>query len=283
MAEGIGIGELAERTGIQAGTIRMWEQRHGFPVPARAPSGYRVYAQEDVEILRRVAALRSRGLSVPAALARAREWSGPTDRPSLFGAAVADVPGGARVLRKRTMLAISRAIEDETMAHGAGPILMSAFQLEHRYRVMEDRYRRLARVADAAIVFADFAEPCVEPGRPAEIPIPVDATLGDEWSVVVDAPGYAACLAGFECLDNPPDMPDSERRFEAVWTVDSEIVRRMTRLGAGIAAQADPGLGEYLEALLAERPLAYERPTHGLTALTNRMVSYLEEATATGA
>jgi DNA-binding transcriptional MerR regulator len=278
MSEGIAIGELAERTGIQAGTIRMWEQRYGFPEPGRTASGYRVYSEEDVETLRRVAALRARGLSVSASLARAREWAGPTDRPSLFGAAVADVPGGARVLRKRTMLAISRAIEDETMAQGAGPIIMSAFQLEHRYRAMERRYVRLSRVADAVVVFADFANARVEPGRPAEIPIPEDATLGDEWSVIIDAPGYAACLVGFECLDNPPDTPERERRFETVWTVDAEIVRRITRLGAAIAAQADPEYGRQLESLLAERPLAYDRPTPGLTALTNRIVSYLEEA-----
>jgi DNA-binding transcriptional MerR regulator len=278
MSEGIPIKELATRTGIQAGTIRMWEQRYGFPQPGRTDSGYRVYSEEDVETLRRVAALRARGLSVPAALERAREWTGPTDRPSLFGAAVANVPGGARILRKRTMLAISRAIEDETLASGAGPIIMSAFQLETRYRAMERRYRRLARVADATIIFADFERPSVQPGRPAEIPIPDDATLGDEWSVVVDAPGYAACLVGFECLDNPPDLPDRERRFETVWTVDPEIVRKMSLLGAAIAAQADPAYGQQLEDLLSERPLAYERPAHGLTALTNRIVAYLEEA-----
>ena len=69
--EGLGIKEVAERTGIAAGTIRMWEQRYGFPEPARTPAGYRVYAAADVETLRRVLAYRERGLSVPAALERA--------------------------------------------------------------------------------------------------------------------------------------------------------------------------------------------------------------------
>src|SRR3712207_5879607 len=69
---GLAIKDVAERTGIAAGTIRMWEQRYGFPEPRRTPTGYRVYDAEDVETLKRVVSFRERGLSVPAALERAR-------------------------------------------------------------------------------------------------------------------------------------------------------------------------------------------------------------------
>ena len=78
--KGLAIKDVAERTGLAAGTIRMWEQRYGVPAPQRADSGYRVYAPEDVELLRRAVALRERGLSVPAALERARALVG-ADRP----------------------------------------------------------------------------------------------------------------------------------------------------------------------------------------------------------
>ena len=61
--KGLAIREIADRTGIAAGTIRMWEQRYGFPRPERTPSGYRMYSEDDVETLRRVVALRGRGLS----------------------------------------------------------------------------------------------------------------------------------------------------------------------------------------------------------------------------
>src|SRR5688572_17314139 len=77
--KGLAIKEVAERTGLAAGTIRMWEQRYGVPVPARTPAGYRLYSDEDVEMLRRAVALRERGLSVPAALDRARSLGTPTD------------------------------------------------------------------------------------------------------------------------------------------------------------------------------------------------------------
>src|SRR5690242_11848798 len=107
----LAIGELAEQTGLAAGTIRMWESRYGFPTPARNASGYRIYTEDDVETLRRVLRLRESGLSVPAALERARSTMlGVTDHPSIFGAVPHD--GRARRLRKRTLVQLSRAIED---------------------------------------------------------------------------------------------------------------------------------------------------------------------------
>ena len=43
MADGLSIREVAEQTGLAPGTIRMWEQRYGFPSPRRTASGYRRY------------------------------------------------------------------------------------------------------------------------------------------------------------------------------------------------------------------------------------------------
>src|SRR3954470_5930915 len=82
----LAIKDVAEQTGVAAGTIRMWEQRYGFPAPARTPAGYRVYSEQDVVAIKRVMSYRDSGLSVPAALDRARALEGPTDRPSIFAA-----------------------------------------------------------------------------------------------------------------------------------------------------------------------------------------------------
>ena len=68
----LAIKDVAERTGIAPGTIRMWEQRYGFPSPDRTASGYRRYTDDDVEALRRVASYRRLGLSIPAAIDRVR-------------------------------------------------------------------------------------------------------------------------------------------------------------------------------------------------------------------
>ena len=273
----LAIKDLAEQTGVAAGTIRMWEQRYGFPEPARTAAGYRVYTEQDVVALRRVVAYRSGGLSVPAALERARSLEGETDRPSIFAAlAAGDAPVRPQKLRRATLIALSRAIEEEAMARAAGPVVIGAFQSERNYRAVEHRYRRLAHVADAVGVYADFASPRTdEEDVPAEIPIAAGEALGHEWAVIVDAPGYAACLVGWETPHK-----NGERIFEAVWTMDAPVVRRAAQAGAAIAARSAPDWSERLLALLADRPLAVESPAPGLTALTNRMIGYLD---ATGA
>ena len=281
MKGGLAIRDVAERTGLAAGTIRMWEQRYGAPVPSRAPSGYRVYSQEDVELLRRAVAFRERGLSVPAALDRARTI-GETDRPSIYGAVVAGggAPATPRVLRKRTLIQLSRAIEDETLARAACPVVFGAFQRVRNYQAVRHRYRRMAENADATVVFADFPEPRVVDGEPAEVPISADAALGNEWAVIVDAPGYAACLLAWERPRSPEeqDGPELDRRFESLWTMDPAVVRRAALVGCSLTREACPELAAKLDRLLADRPLAMEAPAPGLTALTNRLVSYLENA-----
>jgi MerR family transcriptional regulator, light-induced transcriptional regulator len=277
--DNLAIRDVADRTGLAAGTIRMWEQRYGFPVPERTPSGYRRYRPDDVETLKRVQAYRRTGLSMTAAIERAREAAGASDLPSLY-AAIAATPHGAtpQVLRKPTLEALSRAIEHETLAHAAAPVLVGAFQRERFYRPIEARWRRMAAHADAAVVFADFAAPRSPPGAPVELPIDLAAAVGNEWALIVDAPGFAACLAGWEQPEpgGPGSSADERRRFETIWTVDPESTRRAARAAARLAASIDPACGARLDAVLADRPLAFEQPVPALTALANRVVAYLE-------
>ncbi len=49
------IGEIADRAGIPAKTIRFWEDQQLLPPPARTPAGYREY---DPAILKRLAFIR---------------------------------------------------------------------------------------------------------------------------------------------------------------------------------------------------------------------------------
>lgn len=279
----LAIKDVAEQTGIAAGTIRMWEQRYGFPEPARTASGYRKYSEEDVETLRRVLAYKHRGLSVPAAIERARETGAATDRPSIYAAVAAAEPNvRPQVLRKSTLIALSRAIEHEVIARAAAPVVFGAFQKDPFYREVEPRYRRMAQLADASVVFADFTELRRPEGGPVEVPIaPADA-LGNEWAVIVDAPGYAACLLAWEQpgVTEPGDDRDLDRRFECLWTIDPGTTRRASRVAARLAARADDQLGEELEAVLRDRPMAVEEPAPALTALTNRALAYVDASAA---
>ncbi|HEX5922974.1 MAG TPA: DICT sensory domain-containing protein, partial [Baekduia sp.] len=220
MSTELAIKDVAERTGIAAGTIRMWEQRYGFPAPERTSSGYRRYTEDDVDALRKVLALRHRGLSVPAAISRAQDTGGASDHPSIYAAVAAqDATARPLILKKATLVALSKAIEHEALALAAAPIVFGAFQQERFYRRVEPRYRRLALHADAAAVFADFSAGVRHPdGAPAEIPISCDDALGNEWAVIIDAPGYAACLMAWEQpgVIEPGGSGDADRRFEAI-------------------------------------------------------------------
>jgi methanogenic corrinoid protein MtbC1 len=57
----LSIGALSRATGIPPETLRTWEQRYGFPVPERKPSGHRVYPTSSVPRLRRIAEALARG------------------------------------------------------------------------------------------------------------------------------------------------------------------------------------------------------------------------------
>ncbi|HEY2637049.1 MAG TPA: DICT sensory domain-containing protein [Solirubrobacteraceae bacterium] len=278
---GLAIKDVAERTGLAPGTIRMWEQRYGFPEPDRTASGYRRYSEEDVAVLLRAVDFREQGLSVTAALVRARSVpERATDRPSIYGAIVAaeTAPVRPRWLHKPTLLSISRAIENEALARASSPVCFAAFQREAFYRRVEHRYRRLAEGAAAAGVFADFADTPRPAGAPVELVIDPDDALGNEWAVIVDAPGYAACLIAWEHPDSEGagGADDAARRFESLWTTDPETVRHTARVAAHLAARCQPEWAERVGNVLADRPLAFERPAPAITALTNRIIGYLD-------
>jgi methanogenic corrinoid protein MtbC1 len=57
----LSIGALSRATGIPVETLRTWENRYGFPVPERKPSGHRLYPLSSVPRLRRIAQALSLG------------------------------------------------------------------------------------------------------------------------------------------------------------------------------------------------------------------------------
>ena len=277
--KGLAIRDVAERTGLAAGTIRMWEQRYGAPVPGRSESGYRVYSPDDVEMLRRAVAFRERGLSVPAALERAQSI-GETDRPSIYGAIVSsgEAPATPRVLRKRTLIQISRAIEDETMARAASPggvrRLPAGPPLPRRPAPLppdgreRERDRRLRRLRAAARRLRGARRGADLRGGRARQRVGGDRRRAGLRRV---PPGLGAAA-----LARGGGRPDFDRRFESLWTMDPAVVRRAAQVGSSLTRASCPQLADEIDALLADRPLAMEAPAPGLTALTNRLVSYLE-------
>jgi len=274
VSESLTIREVAGRTGVPAGTLRMWEARYGFPEPERLSSGHRRYSAEDCEAIERVLAERRRGLALPAAIDQVRGATSEPD-PSLFATLRRARPALApQVLPKRAMTALSHAIEDECNARAEQVVLFVAFQRVRFYRASERRWRELARTAELAVAFADFERPRVRERGICEVPLAGDAPLRREWAIVCEGERLSVALTAWEVTDQRPG-PDSARRFETIWTVEPEAVRHVARAAAAVAARTEPELIRTRARRLDERPPPPPSEIEDVMALMNRCIAYL--------
>lgn len=268
------IREVAARSGVPAGTLRMWEERYGFPKPQRLPSGHRRFTEDQVDAVRAVVAARDGGLSLPAAIERVS--GAPQERrESLYGLLRLRRPELApELIPKPRMLALSHAIEDECFARAHAPVLIGSFQRERFFRSEEPRWSGFARSAAVAVAFADFETRTDT--RPIQLHVEREHQLTREWAIVCFAPGACAALAGWE----PPgqdDVPDAERRFEAIWTVDPELVYEAVDAAAALAEREAPAVAEKIRSSVGPRPAPSGPDVRGVAALARRMVSYVSE------
>ena len=222
----------------------------------------------DVEALRRVQAYRHRGLSVPAGdRARARELR--RDRPpvDLRGRRLGrqrPAPAGAAQVDARSRSAARSSTRRSPAPRrpcSSAPSSTSRF-----YRAVEPRYRRLARFADAAVVFADFARRAQAARRPGRDPDRRGRRAGQRV-------GRRHRRSRLRRL--PARVGAARRRpSRATRTTSTGASRRSGRSDpsrdaacrdgrARLAARVDPEYGERLEQLLADRPMALEEPAPG--------------------
>jgi DICT domain-containing protein len=271
------IGELARRTGVPTTTLRSWESRYGFPRAARQADGsHRRYAESEVRAVLDVLERRSSGLALHTAVQRVIEERAQSG--SVFAELRLRHPTLApQLLSRPTLVALSRAIEDECCARAAEPVLFGGFQRETFLRDSYSRWRELARTAHHAVVFADFASPApLEPGQPVEVALPRDAQLNREWLVICDAPDLPAFLTAVERPGQ--DATSAHRRFEAFWSVDPLVVRDASRVAAALADRYRPGWRQGETVLPDEDPQAGSPDLHRASLLLDRMVGYLDAA-----
>jgi DICT domain-containing protein len=290
------IGAVAGRTGVSVPVLRAWEKRYGFPVPVRSASGHRRYREQDIDLVARVLRERATGLSLEAAISRVRKLHGRPGSSIFAGLRRYEVDLPVYVVTKVSMLAISRAIEDECCARAERPVLVAAFQRERHFRQSESRWRDLARTARLAVVLARFGAgwtPRPWAGAaPVEVHLADDVPLLREWALVCDAPDSAAVLAGRE-RPGQDALADRDRLFEATWSVEPAVVRRAARIGIELARRHCAGPGRATGAAadgqrvadlerVADELAADPDPDPAATArraigLANRVVAYQDK------
>jgi MerR family transcriptional regulator, light-induced transcriptional regulator len=281
------IGDLAERTGLAPATLRVWESRHGFPRPVRLESGHRRYDERDVDLVRQVLRRRDGGSRLEVAIAAVvlaqASVSDPPQAPSIYATMRRLQPSlQPQRLKKSTLLALSWAIEDECCSRAEKPMIFGAFQKETYYRAAEERWAELARVARSTMVFAGFpADDTDNPDGPRGVggttfvQLPDDAPMRREWAVVCDAPVYPAMLTAWE-LPGQSTVPDKQRLFECVWTVEPGAVREAARTCAQVAQQFGHDEAVPLLYELADDPPPPPSELLQATALLNRVVAYVD-------
>ncbi|MFC6285212.1 DICT sensory domain-containing protein [Nocardioides sp. GCM10027113] len=269
------IGDLARKTGVAAGTLRMWETRHGFPQAERRKSGHRRYPADTVDLVSQVQRRREAGVRLDVAIAEALAGAEPAT-PSVFAEMRRRHPELERHrLRKSTLLALSWALEDECCARADRPVLIGSFQKERYYRAAAARWHELARVARAAVALADFPDGTREEKGVHLASLDEDAPMRREWTVVCDASDLPAMLTAFE-LPGQEGVPDRERLFEAMWTLEPRAVRDAARVCGRVAQAAGVAEATPLLYELAEEPPSLPLDPVGATTLFNRVVAYVD-------
>jgi len=223
------IGVLASRAGTTPGALRAWEQRYALEVGHRTAAGHRRYTDADVDVVRGVLAAKESGLPLQLAVAAVQARARPL--PSVHGELARAFPElVSRRLSRRTLIAVSRAIEDECLARGDRPIVLGAFQAGHRFERSEERWRELARTAAWCAVVADFgaSDPSASPIR---VDLPADAPMRREWSVVVLGDDLSVVLSAWE-------VPGSGgATYEAVLSTSETCALRAARTLTGVIEQ----------------------------------------------
>ena len=278
----LSIGDFVARTGVSEPTLRVWERRYGFPAPQRTQSGHRRYSEEQAALVDHVLTLRQAGLSLPAAIDRAQLPPDP-DAISMFSSLRSQQPNlELRVVGKPVLIALSHAIEDETLARAEARVMFGCFQRERFYRRSQVRWRELAGTARVAAVFADFAE-AREPDRtaaadhgPAEVPISRRQQLAREWSLVVYGGQSSICLAARELASSNVDAATPARSFELIWSVEPEVARSLARTSVALVRRSLPRLASEAEEQLAiEAAASPAQQVRLTTAVVNRVLSEL--------
>ena len=180
---------------------------------------------------------------------------------SLYRMIPPDVRDSVFVNSVPLMNVISHEIEDVVFENELKVDFFAGFQRFSYFTRQIKRYTRLASVCRRVYVWGvpDIDPPAI-PGV-EYMPLTPDMDLAREWFLVVDTPTFFTALLTQE-VTYGQDLPKGYRRFEGIWTYDSEIVSRAHLLVSQMLGRNYPGI-------IARD---YEQQSKHLVQISNRLV-----------
>lgn len=106
---GYRIKTVSEMTGIPKNTLIAWERRYAIVEPARSPSGYREYTEEDIEVLKRARELVQDGLRIGEVVRLLEKEQESAPEPAALPASDGAALGQIRVALQERLLDFDRA------------------------------------------------------------------------------------------------------------------------------------------------------------------------------
>jgi DNA-binding transcriptional MerR regulator len=147
------IKTVAEMTDIPKNTLIAWERRYGFVQPRRTDSGYRVYSDADVDLLRRAKELLDGGYRISEVVGLLTRKTSP---PVQLGSGPEWEPGMTkiRVALLRALLVFDSAAADRLLHHLVAVPLET--RLDQIYMPLIQETGRLWEEGEATIVQEHF-------------------------------------------------------------------------------------------------------------------------------
>lgn len=141
----------------------------------------------------------------------------------------ASTPGMApRIVRKRTLLKLSRYIERLSITADSPPIVLATVQKHDNFQsATSTMYTTIAERSPLVAVFGEDLPGDLGNGIRG-VRLEPDDPLAQEWVIVVIGSDSSAGLIARE-LPPPPGTPDRDRRFEVVITFDRQRVATAAR------------------------------------------------------
>jgi EAL domain-containing protein (putative c-di-GMP-specific phosphodiesterase class I) len=128
-----------------------------------------------------------------------------------------------RTAHTRTLIAISRHLEEQARNSTDTPMVLTALQdRSHFGRPTRDRYASLAAVCPLVAVFGRDLVP-ERPANVRTVALAASDPLGAQWVVVTLGPHTAAALIARECAGERTDV-EEDRQFEFVVTHDRTVI-----------------------------------------------------------